>query len=80
MRLNRMRLSWILVASTLSLSLLPTAARLQRPEARPRARLSVARGVLARGSGRNAPSRRFGVERRNRAGIVNPPVRNVPQN
>ncbi len=57
-----------------------TADRLQRPEARLRARLSVARGVLARGAGRNAPGRRFGTERRNRAGIVNPPVPNVPQN
>lgn len=56
-----------------------TADRLQRPEARLRARLSVARGVLARGAGRVAPGRRFGMERRNRAGIGSAPVRNVPQ-
>lgn len=59
------------------------ADRLQRPEARLRARLSVARGVLARGAGRNnnnAPGRRFGPDRRNRAGFGNTPGRSLPQN
>ncbi|MCA1615845.1 MAG: hypothetical protein LC800_17430 [Acidobacteria bacterium] len=56
-----------------------TADRLQRPEARLRARLLVARGVLARGAGRGVPGRRFGMERRNRAGIGSAPGRNVPQ-
>ena len=57
-----------------------TADRFQRPEARLRARLSVARGVLARGAGQQSPRRRFGPQRRNSsAGFVNTPGRNVPQ-
>lgn len=57
-----------------------TADRFQRPEARLRARLSVARGVLARGAARGGPGRRRLDPASRYRGIGNRPNRNIPQN